>query len=111
MFGFLKRFQKECVDIYDDLERAKALSEFREHNPARAVINGLMYDTSKSEKIISFNNYPSFWIQTLYRTKNQRFFIVDEYRNIRVTTEDEAKEILSRYPGKYQEVFGKVDDA
>lgn len=114
MFGFLKRFQKECFDTYDDLERAKALAEFREHNPAREVINGLMYDTSKAKKILSFfdNNSSITWMnQILYKTINGRFFVINDYRSIRAITEDEAKQILSRYPDKYQEVFGKVEDA
>ena len=116
MFAFLKKFAKNAVDTNEDMENAKNQTETREHNPSRAVIDGLLYDTSKAEKVVTFDSCianGSFFIpKDLYMTKNRRFFSVSRLGGyIQTETEEEVKKILSQRPEKYQEIFGKVEEA
>lgn len=116
MFEFLKKFVKNAVGINESMENAKKQTETRELNPSRAVIDGLLYDTSKAEKVVTFNSFDAngkfFAIKSLYMTKNKRFFserFGDGY--IQAETEGAVKKILSQHPEKYQEIFGKVEEA
>lgn len=116
MFEFLKKFAKNSVDTNEDMENAKNQAEIREHNPSRAVIDGLLYDTSKAEKVVTFYsciaNGSFFATKDLYMTKNRRFFSVSCLGGyIQTETEEEVKKILSQRPEKYQEIFGKVEEA
>lgn len=99
MFGFTKRLIKEREGEPQE-EETEVVCE---------VIDGLLYDTSKAEKIIKV--FRGAFSVDLYKTKNQRFFTAGKNTGIKPRTEDEVKRILSRYPDKYQEVFGKVRDA
>lgn len=116
MFEFLKKFVKNAVGINESMENAKKQTETRELNPSRAVIDGLLYDTSKAEKIFTFNSFnvngKFFAIKSLYMTKNKRFFSESwEDGYIQAETEEKVKEILSQHPDEYQYIFGKVEDA
>ena len=63
----------------------------------RAIINGLLYDTEKAEIVWKSD---SFYLD-LYKTKNNR--LVDE---------NKIKEFFGiRYPDKYIELFGEVEEA
>lgn len=50
MFEFLKKFAKNAVDTNEDMENAKNQTEIREHNPSRAVIDGLYMTHQKQKK-------------------------------------------------------------
>ena len=115
MLGFIKRFSKNVIEEVDKSDEIKEQSDTEQEEPIRAIINGLLYDTSKAKKIGTFYE----WInclncrrKDLYRTKNNNFFVVYESsKGICPTTECEAKRILSQFPDEYQEIFGKVDEA
>ena len=80
--------------------------------PTRAIIDGLLYDTSKAEKIFTVRDWiDSFGSTTnLYVTSNNRFFT--EYKgDITPKTEEEVKVMLSKHPDEYQKIFGKVKNA
>lgn len=118
MFDFLKKFKKECVNTYEQLEKAE--SEVKEpentKKPTKAVIDGLLYDTSKAEKKFTFftNNTVKSLLYCcdtdLYVTKSGRYFC-EQYGNIIPLDEHELRHLLQCYPEKYQEIFGKVEDA
>lgn len=107
----MSKFQKMLLDVedYDDVvERAKTEQIILE-TPTRAIIDGLLYDTSKSKMIMKFRN--SLYCNSyLYMTSKGHFFIRNG-SSIKPITECDAKETLSYYPDKYQEIFGKVEDA
>ena len=117
MFDFLKKFKKECVSTYEKLEKAEEEIEepVKQEKPIIAIIDGLLYDTSKAIKILEFCDTAGcgmYWInKTLYMTSNKRFFYTDNWGTLKKLSDDEAKTILSNHPGKYQEIFGKVDEA
>lgn len=117
MFDFLKKFKKECVSTYEKLEKAEEKIEepVKQEKPITAIIDGLLYDTSKAIKILEFCDTAGcgmYWInKTLYMTSNKRFFYTDNWGTLKKLSDDEAKQILSKYPDKYQEIFGKVEDA
>ena len=72
----------------------------------RAIINGLLYDTEKAEIVWKSD---SFYLD-LYKTKNNRFFMMFN-RNI-IVDENKIKEFFGiRYPDKYIELFGEVEEA
>lgn len=122
MFNFLKKFKKECVNTYEQLEKEE--SEIKEpvkqDKPIKAVIDGLLYDTSKADRICEYvveNEDMSvsgmkFWFveAILFRTGNGRFFI-QQFRRIYPCDEKLAKKILSVQPDKYQKIFGEVEEA
>lgn len=112
MFDFLKKFKKECVNTYEQLEKTESETkeQVREEEPITAVIDGLLYDTSKSKKILIMYNWNSNPKECLYVTPNNRFFITCGTK-IEPKTEDEVKGILSSCVELYQEFFGKVEDA
>lgn len=118
MLNFLKRFKKECISTYEKLEKAESEIEepVKAEQPISAVINGLLYDTSKAEKKFTFltgNTVKSLLYccyTDLYVTKSGRYFC-EQYGNIIPVDERELKYLLQYYPEKYQEIFGKVEEA
>ena len=117
MFDFLKKFKKECVNTSEQLENTEEEIEkpVKQEKPIIAIIDGLLYDTSKAIKILEFCDTAGcgmYWInKTLYITNSKRFFYTDNWGTLRKLSDDEAKTILSKYPDKYQEIFGKVEEA
>jgi len=94
----------------------------------KRIVEGLLYDTEKAEAISTYEPFSDrtkfqWWRETLYRTKNGRYFLhgeggamskyADVYPGgasggevIRVMTEDEAFEWLAEYdPDKALELF------
>lgn len=122
MFNFLKKFKKECVNTYEQLEKAESETKetVKTEKPITAVIDGLLYDTSKAERICEYfvkNEDMTVYGMTfgfveaiLFRTKNGRFFI-QQFGRIYPCDDKLAKRILSDDPDKYQEIFGKVEEA
>ena len=118
MFDFLKKFKKECVNTSEQLENTEEEIEepVKAKQPISAVINGLLYDTSKAEKKFTFltgNTVKSLLYccsTDLYVTKSGRYFC-EQYGNIIPVDERELKYLLQYYPEKYQEIFGKVEEA
>ena len=118
MLNFLKIFKKECISTYEKLEKAESEIEepVKAEQPISAVINGLLYDTSKAEKKFTFltsNTVKSLLYccsTDLYVTKSGRYFC-EQYGNIIPVDERELKYLLQYYPEKYQEIFGKVEPA
>lgn len=111
MLGFIQRWVKEA-NTYKNPDSMK--SGGQENRRVSAIIDGLLYDTANAESILSVyqhKNYGAPLIIDLYRTKNQRFFTVSVCGDIKPRTEEEVKCILSKFPDKYQETFGKVVDA
>ena len=78
--------------------------------PTRAIINGLLYDTSKAEKIFTMRNWIDGSSTNLYVTFNNRFF-TECQGNIKPKSEEEVKFMLSKHPDEYQKIFGKVENA
>lgn len=117
MFDFLKKLKKECVNTYEQLEKAEPETKepVKTEKPITAVIDGLLYDASKATKILEYYDVigcGTYWInKTLYITNSKRFFYTDNWGTLRKLSDDEAKTILSKYPDKYQEIFGKVEEA
>lgn len=117
MFDFLKKFKKECLNTCEQLEKAESQTKesAKEDHPIVAIIDGLLYDTSKATKILEYYDVigcGTYWInKTLYITNSKRFFYTDNWGTLRKLSDDEAKTILSKYPDKYQEIFGKVEEA
>ena len=56
MLNFLKRFKKECVSTSEQLENTEEEVEepVKQEKPIIAIIDGLLYDTSKAIKILEF---------------------------------------------------------
>lgn len=101
---------------FAEVERAEqAAEEKTEQKPTRAILNGLLYDTSKAKKILEYYDpvgNGSYWsYKTLYITENGRFFCKNSFGDLKKLNDDDAKSILSKYPDKYQEIFGKVEEA
>lgn len=118
MFDFLKKFKKECVNTDEQLEKTESETkeQVREEQPITAVIDGLLYDTSKAEKKFTFltgntvKNLLYCCYADLYITKSGKYFCV-QYGSIVPIDEQELKYLLQYYPEKYQELFGKVEEA
>ena len=109
--SIMSKFQKMFLNVedYDDAVEHAKIEQVVLEIPQRAIINGLLYDTSKSKMIMKFRN--SLYCNSyLYMTSKGHFFIRNA-SSIKPITECDAKEILSYYPDKYQEIFGKVEDA
>ena len=117
MFDFLKKFKKECVSTYEQLENIEEEIEepVKQEKPIIAIIDGLLYDTSKAIKILEFCDTVGcgmYWInKTLYMTSNKRFFYTDNLGMLKKLSDDEVKTIRSHHPDKYQENFGTVEEA
>ena len=118
MFDFLKKFKKECVNTCEQLEKAESGTKEseREEQPIAVIINGLLYDTSKAEKKFTFltgNTVKSLLYccyTDLYVTNSGRYFC-EQHGSIIPVDEHELRYLLQYYPEKYQEIFGKVEDA
>lgn len=122
MFNFLKKFKKECVNTYEQLEKAESETKepVKTEKPITAVIDRLLYDTSKADRICEYfvENEDmavsgmtfGFVEAILFRTKNGRFFI-QQFGRIYPCDDKLAKRILSYQPDKYREIFGKVEEA
>ena len=118
MFDFLKKFKKECVSTSEQLENTEEEIEepVKQEKPIIAIIDGLLYDTSKAEKKFTFltgNTVKSLLYccyTDLYVTKSGRYFC-EQYGSIIPVDERELRYLLQYYPEKYQEIFGKVEDA
>ena len=111
--NIMSKFQKMFLSVedYDDaVERAK-IEQYMLEIPKRAIIDGLLYDTSKSKMIMKHKDL-IFPISDsyLYMTPKGRFFDVNG-SDIRAISQSDAKKILSTNIDKYQEIFGKVEDA
>ena len=112
--GMFKKLQEIIMGTkeYDEsIEKLKIDQEI-EDIPKRAIINGLLYDTSKSQRILKIYDWIGSFclVEQLYVTPNNRFF-TECQSVIEPKTEDEVKQILSKYPDKYQEIFGEVENA
>ena len=118
MLNFLKKFKKECLNTCEQLEKAESETKEpeREEQPIVAIIDGLLYDTSKAEKKFTFltgNTVKSLLYccyTDLYVTKSGRYFC-KQYGSIIPVDERELRYLLQYYPEKYQEIFGKVEEA
>lgn len=118
MFDFLKKFKKECVNTYEQLEKAESETKepVKKEQPIAAVIDGLLYDTSKAEKKFTFltgNTVKGLLYSCyadLYVTKSGRYFC-EQLGNIVPVEEHELRYLLQSYPDKYQKIFGKVEEA
>ena len=118
MFDFLKKFKKECLNTCEQLEKAESQTKesAKEDHPIVAIIDGLLYDTSKAEKKFTFltgNTVKSLLYccyTDLYVTKSGRYFC-EQYGSIIPVDERELRYLLQYYPKKYQEIFGKVEEA
>lgn len=122
IFNFLKKVQKECVSTCEQLEKEESETKkpVKTERPIRAVIDEILYDTSKAEIICEYfvenedmavSGMTFGFIEAiLLRTKNGRFFI-QQFGRIYPCDDKVAKRILSYQPDKYQEIFGKVEDA
>ena len=99
----------------------------------RYILNGKMYDTEKSQKIITYiksienkgitTTYPKYR-HTIYKTRNGAFFThIGKYVGsafigfkdmdcIQLTNEDEVKEILELLNkiDIYEKLFGKAEE-
>lgn len=74
----------------------------------RKLINGLMYDTDKSEFIYQDPDKR----RTYYRTKKHRYFIVYRTGEFGLTTEEKVKDILIEHDyAKFVELFGEPEEA
>lgn len=115
MLGFVKRFSKNAIEEVEKSDEIKEKSDTEQEEPIRAIIDGLLYDTSKAKKIGTFYDWTNCLncrIKDLYITKNNRFFVaISAEKSINPIGESEAKTILSQFPDEYQEIFGKVDEA
>lgn len=112
--GMFKKLQEIIMgtkEYNESIEKLKIDQEI-EDIPKRAIINGLLYDTSKSQRILKIYDWigPLCLVEKLYVTPNNRFF-TECQSIIKPKTEDEVKQILSKYPDKYQEIFGEVENA
>lgn len=118
MFDFLKKSKKECANTCAQLEKEESETKEPEsvEKPIAAVIDGFLYDTSKAEKKFTFVTRNTvkkllYCCNTdLYVTKSGRYFC-EQYGSIIPVDEYELRYLLQYYPEKYQEIFGKVEDA
>ena len=122
MFDFLKKFKKECVNTSEQLENTEEEIEepVKQEKPIIAIIDGLLYDTSKADRICEYfvenedmavSGMEFRFVEAiLFRTKNGRFFI-QQFGRIYLCDDKLAKSILRYQPDKYQEIFGKAEEA
>lgn len=74
----------------------------------KKIVDGLLYDTDKSELI--YTDVANK--RRLFKTENNRFFIVYNNGEIVPKTEQNAKDYLGeRDIDKYIELFGEVENA
>ena len=93
----------------------------------KRIIDDLLYDTEKSERIFSFRrkvvggavlgrpgyNYVNWHEMDLYKSKGGRYFIHDkDAQELSLSHEEEAQGLLKKLdPDKFIELFGQVDEA
>lgn len=111
MFKKLQEIIMGTKEYDESIEKLKIDQEI-EDIPKRVIIDGLLYDTSKSQRILKIYDWIGSFclVKQLYVTPNNRFF-TECQSIIEPKTEDEVKQILSKYPDKYQEIFGEVENA
>ena len=74
----------------------------------KKVINGLLYDTDKSELLHQDKDLR----RSYYKTKNGRYFIAYRTGEISVIAEERIRDILIEYNyDKYVELFGEPEEA
>ena len=124
LFNFLKnsKKEKECASTCEQLEKEETETKEtkKSEKPIISIIDGLLYDTSKSDRICLYfvenedmavsGMVAGFIEAILFRTKNGRFFI-QQLGRIYPCDEKTAKIILSYQPDEYQEIFVKVEEA
>lgn len=72
------------------------------------IVNGLLYDTSKSENI--YVDYETN--RRIFKTKKRNYFLLYPNGEIVPKEEEEIKEYIgSRDTKKYIELFGTVEEA
>lgn len=73
----------------------------------KQIINGLLYDTEKSE-LLAVCEYYSVW-----QTKNGRYFLTNDSDGCVKETDFYAIQdfLGKRYPDEYIKVFGEVQEA
>ena len=73
----------------------------------KAIINGLLYDTEKSE-LLAKCEYYSVW-----KTKIGRYFLTNDSEGyVKETNCHAIQDFLGRrYPDEYIKVFGRVEEA
>lgn len=113
MSWFSKIMGEESREVTETIE-AKC------SKPIRRIVNGLLYDNSKSTLLFLFkpkdywkNSFPGIIPDIpaiLFRTKRGRFFI-QQFGCIYPCEEITAKYILGYNPEKYIEIFGEVEEA
>lgn len=115
MFKLFSKMKKEAEELEMKTETLKTETE-EEPKPVRAVIDGLLYDTSKAKIKATFlvcnavKDLSQYCEADLYITKSGRYFC-EQYGNIIPLNEHELKYLLEHYPDLYQEIFGKVEEA
>lgn len=115
MFKIFSKMKKEAEELEMKTEALKTETE-EEPRPVRAVIDGLLYDTSKAEIKGTFfvwnavKDLLQYCEADLYITKSGNYFC-EQYGNIIPLDEYEVKYLLGIYPDVYQEIFGKVEEA
>ena len=74
----------------------------------RKIVNGLVYDTEKSELI----HTDFVKNRRLFRTKKGRFFMLYATGDITPKTDEAAMDYLAEHDvDKYMELFGEVEEA
>ncbi|HAT4314145.1 Uncharacterised protein [Clostridium perfringens] len=83
----------------------------------RFIIGDKVFDTNKAEVVCKFKTIKHFggrWIEeTLYKTKKNNWFIVDEDSKCSSITESRARVLLRELNNVelYEKYFGKLEEA
>ena len=79
----------------------------------RQIINGKLYDIKASEKICDVKNAFGYARQSIYRTSKGTLFVWDNnYNRVDSISQEVIRDYIGMtYPGKYLELFGKVEEA
>ncbi|XZK76732.1 hypothetical protein ACSXCI_15820 (plasmid) [Clostridium perfringens] len=81
------------------------------------IIGDKLFDTDKAELVCEFEVFKGYGVRkiekTLYRTKKGNWFIVDEYSNCSIITENKARELLIELNDieNYKKYFGELEEA
>ncbi|HAT4309077.1 TPA: hypothetical protein I9080_002921 [Clostridium perfringens] len=79
------------------------------------IIGDKLFDTQKAEIVCEFETKRSYsWVDaTLYKTKKNNWFIVDEDLKCSSITESKARELLRGLNNVelYEKYFGKLEEA
>lgn len=112
-----KKYEKTLKDALENTEIEKRIELLHR----KAIINGLLYDTSKADRVCEYcvesdsmsvpgMAFGEFRYAILFRTHKGNFFI-QQYGKLYSCDDSIAKNILKYSPDKYQEFFGKVEEA